>query len=66
MMALIKQEANPGLRIKPIQPHKFYREARINRGDRIVFRLEGDIIYFIDVVEHDDIKKYGRRPGRGE
>lgn len=63
-MALIKQQSSPGLRIKPIQPHKYYREARIKSGDRIVFRVEGGTIFFVDVVEHDDISRYGRRPAR--
>ncbi len=61
-MALIKRESSSGIRVKPIQPEKYYSEARINRGDRIVFRLEGGLIYFVDVVKHDDIGRYGRRP----
>jgi hypothetical protein len=61
-MALIKQQLSPGLRVKPIQPDKFYLEARMNSGDRIVFRLEGGTIVFIDVVKHDDIARYARRP----
>ncbi len=61
-MSLIKQESSPGLRIKPIQPEKYYFEARINSGDRIVFRVEGGTIFFIDVVKHDDIDRYGKRP----
>lgn len=63
-MALIKQESSSGLRIKPIQPHKYYREARITSGDRIVFRIEGGAVFFVDVVKHDDISRYGRRPTR--
>ena len=61
-MALIKRESSSGLRVKPIQPEKYYFEARINSGDRIVFRVEGRTIYFVDVVRHDDIDRYGRRP----
>ena len=60
-IALIKRESPPGLRIKPIQPEKYYLEARISSGDRIVFRVEGETIYFADVVKHDDIERYGRR-----
>ncbi len=60
-MALIKQQLSPGLRVKPIQPDKFYLEARINSGDRIVSRVEGGTLYFVDVVKHDDIARYGRR-----
>jgi hypothetical protein len=60
-IALIKRESSPGLRVKPIQPEKYYFEARISSGDRIVFRVEGGTIFFIDVVKHDDIERYGKR-----
>jgi hypothetical protein len=63
-IALIKRESPPGLRIKPIQPEKYYLEARISSGDRIVFRVEAETIYFVDVVKHDDIERYSRRPGK--
>ncbi len=63
-IALIKHSSSPGLRIKPIQPDKVYSEARINTGDRIVFRIEAGTIFFVDVVKHDDISRYGRRTGR--
>ena len=61
-IALIKQTFSPGLRVKPIQPGKYFLEARINSGDRIVFRLEEGVILFIDVVTHDEISRYGKRP----
>jgi hypothetical protein len=61
-MALIKQISSSGLRIKPVQPAKYYLEARINNGDRIIFRLAEGTIFFIDVVAHDDISRYGKRP----
>lgn len=64
-ITLIKHASSPGLQIKPIHPDKYYSEARINSGDRIVFRLEGDTIFFVDVVKHDDISRYGRKPKRG-
>jgi hypothetical protein len=60
-MGLIKQQSSSGLRIKPILPDKYYHEARIGNGDRIVFRIEAGAIHFIDVVSHDDIDRYGRR-----
>jgi Txe/YoeB family toxin of Txe-Axe toxin-antitoxin module len=63
-IGLIKHVSSPGLQIKPIHPDKYYSEARINSGDRIVFRVEGDTIFFIDVVKHDDISRYGRKPKR--
>lgn len=61
VMALIKQESSPGLHIKPILPAKYYHEARIDRGNRIIFRRDGDVIFFVDVVAHDDIKRYSTR-----
>ncbi len=64
-MALIKQAAPPGLRVKPILPDKFYLEARINSGDRIVFRIADGTIEFVDVVSHDEIGRYGKRPRGG-
>jgi hypothetical protein len=63
-IAVIKQTTSAGLRVKPIQPEKYYFEARINSGDRIVFRVDGGTVYFIDIVKHDDISRYGRRPPR--
>lgn len=60
--ALIAQEPTPGMRVKPIPPDRVYREARISSGDRLVFRIEGRVLYLIDVVHHDDISRYRRRP----
>jgi hypothetical protein len=61
-MALIKGTETPGLNAKPILPDKHYLEARISGGDRIVFRQEQSAIFFVDIVSHDDIGRYGRRP----
>ena len=63
-IALIKRESSPGLRIKPILPKKYYLEARLNQGDRIVFRIEAGTIYFVDVIAHDEIDRYGKRSKR--
>jgi hypothetical protein len=62
LVSLIKKESSPGLQVKPIQPEKHYFEARITSGYRVIFRIEGGAIYFIDVVRHDDIARYSRRP----
>jgi hypothetical protein len=62
VLGLLKGLESPGLRIKPIQPGKHYLEARIGSGDRVVFRREAGQILFIDVVTHDEIARYGRRP----
>lgn len=59
-LALIKQEITPGMRIKPVEPEKYYSEARINDGDRLIFRIEEGKVWFVDVVPHDDIGRYGR------
>lgn len=64
-MTLIKGVDAAGLNVKPILPDKHYLEARISSGDRIVFRLEQGAIFFVDVVKHDDIGRYGRRPRQG-
>ncbi len=61
-LALIRRESSPGLRVKPIRPEKYYLEARIGSGDRIVFRVESGTVFFVDIVEHDDIVRYGRGP----
>jgi hypothetical protein len=61
-MALIKGQYSAGLRIKPILPDKYYLEARVSSGERIVFRIEGGTIFFADVVPHDEIGRYGRSP----
>jgi len=63
VMALIKGEAAAGRRIKPIHPDKYYLEARVNKGDRIVFREEAGELLFIDVIGHDLIDRYGRKRG---
>jgi hypothetical protein len=64
VIALIKRMPSPGLRIKPIQPEKYYSEARLNSGDRVIFRVEDGVIFFVDVIQHDDIGRYGRAPSR--
>jgi hypothetical protein len=50
------------MRVKPIEPDKYYREARINDGDRIVFREDAGAVLFVDVVSQDIIGGYGRKP----
>jgi hypothetical protein len=62
VLSVIKGLESPGLRIKPIQPDKHYLEARIGSGDRVVFRRAVGQLLIIDVVTHDEIGRYGRRP----
>ncbi|HEX9688083.1 MAG TPA: hypothetical protein VGB47_03315 [Thermoanaerobaculia bacterium] len=61
-MELIKGQYSPGLRVKPILPDKYFLEARIAAGERIIFRVRGERIVFVDVVAHDEIGRYGRGP----
>jgi Txe/YoeB family toxin of Txe-Axe toxin-antitoxin module len=61
ILALLKGAPTPGMRIKPIEPEKYYYEARINDGDRLVHRVDGGTVYFVDIVNHDYIDRYGRR-----
>jgi mRNA-degrading endonuclease RelE of RelBE toxin-antitoxin system len=60
ILARMKQEVTPGMRIKPIEPEQYYQEARINDGDRLIFRIEDGRVWFVDVVPHDDIGRYGK------
>lgn len=60
IMALAKQVPTPGMRVKPIEPEKFYLEARINDGDRLIHRLESGRLSIVDVVAHDDIGRYAK------
>jgi hypothetical protein len=59
--AILKGEVTPGMRLKPIEPEKYFNEARVNDGDRLIHRIQGGTVYFVDVVPHDQIDKYGRR-----
>jgi hypothetical protein len=48
------------MRVKPIQSEKYYDEARINDGDRLIHRIDGGKVWIVDIVSHDDIGKYGK------
>lgn len=63
IVALLKQETTPGMRVKPILPEKYYNEARINDGDRLIHRVENGKLWLVDVVTHDDIGRYGKKLG---
>ncbi len=60
VMALSKGVNTPGMRIKPIEPEKYFYEARVNDADRLIFRVENGTLRVSDVVPHDLIGKYGR------
>jgi mRNA-degrading endonuclease RelE of RelBE toxin-antitoxin system len=61
VIALLKRRPTPGMRVKPIQPDKYYNEARINDGDRLVHRIDSGTLWIVDIVPHDDIDRYGRK-----
>jgi hypothetical protein len=61
VIALLKEKPTPGMRVKPIQPDKYYDEARINDGDRLVHRIDSGTLWVVDVVVHDDIDRYRRK-----
>ena len=63
ILALMKQEVTPGMRVKSIEPEKYYSETRINAGDRLIHRIAGGKLWMIDVVTHDDIGRYGTKAG---
>lgn len=63
VMALIRQQPTPAMRVKPVEPEKYYNEARINDGDRIIHRIEAGKVWFVDIVVHDDIGRYGKALG---
>jgi hypothetical protein len=60
VLALLKQNPTPGMRSKPVEPEKYYNEARANDGDRVIHRVENGKVWFVDVVAHDDIGRYGK------
>jgi mRNA-degrading endonuclease RelE of RelBE toxin-antitoxin system len=62
VQALANQRPTPGMRAKPILPDKHYFEARISSGHRLIFRIEEGLLHLVDVVTHDDIARYSRRP----
>ena len=61
--ALGRLLSNPlpaGLHYKPILPTRTYWEARINRGDRLIICPEGTVAYIMDVVAHDEIRRWSK------
>lgn len=58
---LLHNPVPPGLRLKPIRPNNKFWEARLNSGDRLVLLPDGDTVWVMDVISHDEIKLWGRR-----
>ncbi len=61
VIALLKRMPTPGMRVKPIEPSKYYYEAQCTDGDRVIHRTNGDVVYFVDIVPHDHISRYGHK-----
>ncbi|MEX2530789.1 MAG: hypothetical protein WD960_08450 [Gemmatimonadota bacterium] len=61
VIALLKRRPTPGMRVRPIQPDKYYHEARIHDGDRLIHRIASGTLWVVDVVPHDDIGRYAKR-----
>src|SRR5215212_5914374 len=52
---LIDDPTRPGLETHTVKPGKYYWEAYINDGDRLIYRPEGRHLKVVDFVKHDDI-----------
>jgi mRNA-degrading endonuclease RelE of RelBE toxin-antitoxin system len=61
---LFDNPAHPGLNAHPVKPDKYYWEAYVNGGDRIIYISEGSHLVLVDVVAHDDIGRYSKRPAK--
>lgn len=61
---LFDNPAHPSLKAHSIKPDKHYWEAYVNRGDRIIYIPEGSHLVLVDVVSHDDISRYSKRPAQ--
>lgn len=59
---LFSNPAHPGLKTHPVKPGKYYWEAYMNSGDRIIYVPEGSHLVLVDIVKHDDIDKYAKAP----
>lgn len=59
---LFENPAHPSLQTHSIKPDKYYWEAYVNLGDRIIYIPEGSHLVLIDIVAHDDINRYSKRP----
>ena len=48
------------LQLKPILPTTTYWEARVNRRDRLIILPDGTVAHIMDVVTHDEIRRWSR------
>ena len=61
---LLENPAHPSLKAHQIKPDKYYWEAYLNKGDRIIYIPEGSHLVLVDVVSHDDIDRYSKGPSK--
>jgi len=59
---LIGNPAHPSLKTHPVKPDRYYWEAYLNKGDRIIYIPQGSHLVLVDIVAHDDIARYAKRP----
>lgn len=62
--AAVREPGSSQFERPSIKPDKYYWEAYVNRGDRIIYIPEGSHLVLVDVVAHNDIKRYSNRPAR--
>lgn len=62
---LLHDPSHPSPEAHQIKPDKYYWEAYLNKGDRIIYIPQGSHLVLVDVVTHDDISRYGKRPRYG-
>jgi mRNA-degrading endonuclease RelE of RelBE toxin-antitoxin system len=60
LLQLVDEPLSPGLRLKPIRPGNKCYEARINDGDRLIIWPEQGVAWIMDVVRHDEIKRWSK------
>jgi hypothetical protein len=53
---------HPSLKVHPVKPDKYFWEAYANSGDRIIYIPDGDCLMLVDIIPHDKIGRYGKRP----
>lgn len=50
---LFDNPAHPSLKAHSVKPGKYFWEAYVNRGDRIIYIPEGSHLVLVDIVAHD-------------
>ncbi|HET6231776.1 MAG TPA: hypothetical protein VFE05_17000 [Longimicrobiaceae bacterium] len=61
-LLLFSNPAHPSLKTHAIKPDRHYHEAYVNRGDRIIYIPQGSHLVLVDIVAHDEIGRYAKKP----